>query len=815
VGRVSSSDLLADGIRIRDRGLRVYPVGSDKQPIRGHQWGPWRINPPAPDDQIRLWATDPKTHGWAVLCGARDDGIACNDIEADGMAVPEVAAITARAPLFCQYESKSGGVHLWLDITDHDTAGPLLIESLAKVTNGDLDEHGNLVWTLLAEIRGASSKPENHGAYAVVVGPGRPPLRDDWRPWKITRAEAEALLQPIRDLDQSGPWKADRNAERARNRATRPTVAPTGDTTASVILEALKSRWLDPTDVLPDGWEYVGDDGPRQLIRRPGGKSPVSGNVLDGITVVHSTAVGWATPGEGMPPAKLLAEGRHGGDFAAAMAEVEKAARGEPSDYSHWPRAVLDRVAEVANNNRERWEAEQAAKLNDWTAAAAPPTSDADQSRPQSFHVGETGNTGKTGDTAPKLWAATDLKPSAPTRWMVRGHLPLGNVAVLIGDEGIGKSLWWVLVVAHISTGTGDDRLGIPPSPPRDSILVLTEDSWTGDVRPRLEAAGADLSRVHVLAEDQDGTGTPLFPRDFKVISEAAPNLDLAFIVADAWLDTVKAGLQVKDPQQARQALNPWRTIAQETRASVLLLAHSNRADDGNLRNRVGATGALRQKARVLLYAAQPPEQEGVLYLGPDKANGAGKANAVAYRIEVEQVRPATDDDPGTIAKLGITGATDSTMEGHYAAWRADQRKAEHPDASERAWQWLRTYVDTHGQIGALGLEVRAEEAKAAAQASGVNAKLLARVVKAHGGYVGPDGVGGAWIYRLHETGQSRQSSQSRQSHRHGKTGRNTGEDPETRLPTEDTDTATTSDHACAGPGICRTSGCAASEQVA
>ena len=761
--------LIDEGQRIREAGIRPYPSGEDKKPIRGLQWGPWAFKPPADDAQIAKWAANPKTLGWVGLCGAHDDGICCLDIEAPGLVIEDIRSLTLQAPTFCQYVSKSGGVHVWVEIVDFAEAGPVLTEKIAQRDTGQLDKHGNPIFDLLIEVRGASKNPANAGAYAQIVGPGRPGLRRAFRPWKITRADYETLIEPIRELDDWRPWRAARAAEKAANARNRPSRPLSGTSTADLILDAVATGVLSPEEILPEGWKHIGDEGRRQLIRRPDATSPTSGNVLEGIVTIWSSAVPWADPGEPMAPAKVLAESRHHGDFHAAMQAVEDAATGKPSAYSGWPSAVLEAVA--ANRQRER---------EDYLAATS--TSGAVQSSSSNDRVSETDETNDSANTGPRLWSGLELRESEPTRWLVRGQLPLAQVAVLIGDEGVGKSLWWVLVVAHITTGAGDDRLGIPPGRPRDVVLVLTEDAWTTDVRPRLETAGADLSRVHVLAEEEDGSGSAYLDRDRRVIEEAAEDLDVALIVVDAWLDTVGSGTQVKDPQQARQALAPVHRMAQTTGASVLLVAHSNRADDGNLRNRVGATGALRQKARVLLYAARPPETDDVLYLGPDKANGARLGNAIAYRLRVEQVRPASDDDPGTVARLQVIGDTGATMATHYARWRAEAHKREHPDADERAWRWLQAYIAENGIDAPLGRQVDAAEAKEAGRLEGHNPQRLAKVIKAHNGYAGPDGAGASWVYRLHLTGgitlkssdQSSQTSQSSPSFERGSSTTNT-----------------------------------------
>lgn len=413
----------------------------------------------------------------------------------------------------------------------------------------------------------------------------------------------------------------------------------------------------------------------------------------------------------------------------------------------------------------------------------------------QTSRVIETANSTKSANTGPKLWMANDLKPAAPTKWLLREHLPLGMVSVLVGDEGIGKSLWWVLIVAHVTTGRPLPDLGLPAREPRDVLLVITEDSWTGEVRTRLEVAGADLAHVIVIAEDEDGSGSPVFPRDMSLVIAAARDKDVALVVVDAWLDTVGARTQVKDPQQARAALHPWREAATVTGACVLLLAHSNRADVGNLRDRVGATGALRQKARVLLYAAQPPDTPGVMYLGPDKANSSRKGHAVAYQIRVIQVRPVTEDDEGTIGQLEVQGITDATMEGHYAAWRAEAYRQAHPKADDQVWPWLLKYFGEHGEDTEHGRQIVAAEAKEAARKAGHNPQRLPPLVREHGGQVVPAGAGKPWIYRLpalvgahlqsttntthteNTEDQTSQTSQSSQSPEHGKSETNTDPD--------------------------------------
>lgn len=263
----------------------------------------------------------------------------------------------------------------------------------------------------------------------------------------------------------------------------------------------------------------------------------------------------------------------------------------------------------------------------------------------------------------PKLWRATDLRPSAQHRWLAKNRLLRGAINLLIGDEGIGKSLLWVWVVAALTTGRALPEFGIPARDPAHVTLVFTEDEWTTTVRPRLEVSGADFSMITVICTDDDGSGAPVFPRDMHLILEADPKP--VMVVVDAWLDTVPPGLSVRDPQQARQALHPWRELAGTTDAAVLLLCHTNRVASANARDRYGATGELRKKARMTLYAQA--DEDGNLVVGPEKMNTAAPIPASTFNIRAVQHFEPTDDNDGTVALLNYIGESEHTAREYLA----------------------------------------------------------------------------------------------------------------------------------------------------
>lgn len=213
-----------------------------------------------------------------------------------------------------------------------------------------------------------------------------------------------------------------------------------------------------------------------------------------------------------------------------------------------------------------------------------------------------------------------DIQPRA-TEWVLQDLLPAAEIVVLVGEEGIGKGLWCCNLIARITTGPN----------PRNVLMILAEDDAQRVVRPRLDAAGADVSRVHLVVEDVETlTGTPLLPTHRDRIAALVTELDAQVLIIDPWISTVPGAISVKDAQQARQALDPMTKLARQTGVTILAVAHTNRSS-GSTRDRVGLTGVLRQVARMMVLALAEPDDPSVLWVGVEKSNLGDKPPAARY----------------------------------------------------------------------------------------------------------------------------------------------------------------------------------------
>ena len=91
-----------------------------------------------------------------------------------------------------------------------------------------------------------------------------------------------------------------------------------------------------------------------------------------------------------------------------------------------------------------------------------------------------------------------DVLPEA-VQWLWRPYIPIGKLTMLQGVEGVGKSWLLAALAAAVSRGHG-----LPGDSPRrlDSVLLMSaEDGLADTIKPRLERAGADTTRVFALNE--------------------------------------------------------------------------------------------------------------------------------------------------------------------------------------------------------------------------------------------------------------------------------------------------------------------------
>lgn len=230
-----------------------------------------------------------------------------------------------------------------------------------------------------------------------------------------------------------------------------------------------------------------------------------------------------------------------------------------------------------------------------------------------------------------------------PVNWFWKDRFALGKLATLAGPPGASKT---TLALALAAAATNGGKLPDGQRAPLGSVVFIgCEDGVADTIRPRLEAAGADLTKVRVLdwAIAENKKGQPA-QRHFDVGEHGAALEELCDYLGDVVLiviDPITAHCGKTDTHVAgevRVALTPLQTTAERIGACVLMITHLNKGGgtDNSAMSRVTGSGAFVAVSRsawlVGLDPGDPDRRRTIL--APIKNNLSACKTAIAYTVE-------------------------------------------------------------------------------------------------------------------------------------------------------------------------------------
>lgn len=228
-----------------------------------------------------------------------------------------------------------------------------------------------------------------------------------------------------------------------------------------------------------------------------------------------------------------------------------------------------------------------------------------------------------------RLTPASDFKIK-PVRWLWAGRMPLGELTLVAGREGVGKSTFFATLAATITRGK---LPGEYEGQPRAVLYAASEDSWEYTIAPRMLVAGADLSLVfRVDVETVEGVTGLVVPKDLDQLGQIAEEHKAAVLMLDPLISMLDSNVGTVKPNEVRRALEPLRRMAEEARVSVAGLVHFNKGDGTDVLTRIAGTRAFAEVARAAIALARDDNSD-------DDESGEGDDPAGANRCVMTQVK--------------------------------------------------------------------------------------------------------------------------------------------------------------------------------
>jgi AAA domain len=266
----------------------------------------------------------------------------------------------------------------------------------------------------------------------------------------------------------------------------------------------------------------------------------------------------------------------------------------------------------------------------------------------------------------PMLAVPFSLIPAQAVWWLWKGLIPFRHVTLFVAPGKTGKGTTLADIAARMTKGRampGDTE----KRDPMNVVIIAPEDDANEALRPRLEAAGADMDKVFNLTKFSDGTQFYL-PDNIT---------DLAVAVEQIEKQTgLRVGLVIIDP----------------------VLAIVTKSINGNAAAR-SITNPLEDFAKQPLdFDPLDPDNEDAVHPGlavvltqhttkaGKTASSQGLVDSVRMVVRVERLFPKQNEHPGRRIYVEATNLTDATRSERYTLVTTVLTDEAYPDGIEASY---------------------------------------------------------------------------------------------------------------------------------
>ena len=236
----------------------------------------------------------------------------------------------------------------------------------------------------------------------------------------------------------------------------------------------------------------------------------------------------------------------------------------------------------------------------------------------------------------PLLVSLSDVEEKE-AEWLVEQYMPKGQINVLAGDGGSGKTTSWCGLAAAVSNGTmaffdvaaGNENPFVPREPQK-VMFFSSEDSLEYTLKARLRKAGANLDNIYSTSLRDERFAKIKFnsPLLKELIQEAKP----ALVIFDPLQAFIPSDIQMGQRNAMRNCLNPLIGLGEEYGTTFLIIVHTNKRQGVYGRNRIADSADVWDIARSVLITGTA--KDNMRYLSHEKSNYGEPGRTVLYTIE-------------------------------------------------------------------------------------------------------------------------------------------------------------------------------------
>jgi RecA-family ATPase len=242
--------------------------------------------------------------------------------------------------------------------------------------------------------------------------------------------------------------------------------------------------------------------------------------------------------------------------------------------------------------------------------------------------------------------------------WLWRNRIPIGRITLLDGDPGSGKSTLSLVVASAVSRGVALP-FGEKPKAPANVLLMSCEDGYGDTIRPRLDTAGADVSRI---ASPNPGRGLATTMLNASFIEQAVKVVGPALVIVDPIVAFAR-GKNTDKANEVRELLSPLMSIAERYALACLVIRHFTKQVDARAMYRGAGSVDFMAACRSAFIIVESEEEKDMRVLAQVKNSLGPKSPSLGFYIDEKGFRWGRE--------------VDTDAEGLLTASRTDSRRRE------------------------------------------------------------------------------------------------------------------------------------------
>ncbi len=211
--------------------------------------------------------------------------------------------------------------------------------------------------------------------------------------------------------------------------------------------------------------------------------------------------------------------------------------------------------------------------------------------------------------------------------WLWHPYIPYGKITIVQGDPGQGKTTLVLQLAAILSRGDSlpcsDEK-----SDPINIIYQSAEDGLNDTIKPRLEKAIAECTRIKVI----DDSKKPLSMTDER-LEQAIRKTGARLVILDPIQGYLGNGVDMHRANEIRPILKRLSAIAGEYNCAIVLIGHMNKANGVKSAYRGLGSIDFQAAARSVLIVGKIKDNPKVRVMAHDKSSLAPEGKPIAFEL--------------------------------------------------------------------------------------------------------------------------------------------------------------------------------------